>query len=145
VRLSPKSIFFGLVAFGLPVSVAIGWTLATPPKGHAAVGASAGTGLGAGPNGVLGPAPRHGGGTQPLTEVQYSPRPIRSAVLPPVASAPSAAPTPTTAPPIVVLPSVSSLPTLDQPPVPTPTEITTTPSASTDPSTSTDPSAQPSS
>ncbi|WP_433298568.1 hypothetical protein ACQP2F_43800 [Actinoplanes sp. CA-030573] len=141
MRLSPKSIFFGLVAFGLPISVAIGWTLATPPRRPASVGAPAGVGgLGTGGgSGAIGTAPRRdggggAGGSQPLTEVQYSPRPaITSTAVPPAATAPSAAPTATTVPPVVTV-TESSLPPLDEPPVPTPTEITTVPSSSADPS-----------
>ncbi|WP_433371212.1 hypothetical protein ACQPZX_47005 [Actinoplanes sp. CA-142083] len=134
------------MALGLPVSVAIGWTLATPARKPAHVGAPTGTGgLGAGAgSGGIGTAPRRAG-SQPLTEVQYSPRPLSpSAVVPPVASAPSAAPSPTTAVPSGSAPveSASPLPTLIDPPVPTPTEITVTPSGPDAPSA--DPSATPS-
>jgi len=146
VRVSPKTIFFGLVALGLPVSVAVGWTLATPARKPAHVGAPAGTGgLGAGAgSGGIGTAPRRAG-SQPLTEVQFSPRPpAPSAVVPPVATAPSAAPSPTAAAAssAAVESSASPLPTLIDPPVPTPTEITVTPTVTDSPSA--DPSATPS-
>ncbi|HEX5198378.1 hypothetical protein ACFQS1_08095 [Paractinoplanes rhizophilus] len=135
------------MALGLPISVAIGWTLATPARKPFHVGAPAGTGgLGAGSgSGGIGTAPRRAG-SQRLIEVQFSPRPLTpSSVVPPIASAPSAAPSPTTAIPSGSAPiesSASPLPTLIDPPVPTPTEITVTPSASDAPSA--DPSATPS-
>jgi hypothetical protein len=144
VRLSPKSIFFGLIALGLPISVVIGWTLATPLRSPASVGASAGTGgLGTGGGtGGIGAAPRRGDPSQPVTEVQYAPRPAPSSVIPP-ATAPSSAPMPTTAPPSAATSAEPPLPTLDQPPVPTPTEISVTPTVSTGPSAGADPSEQP--
>jgi hypothetical protein len=123
------------VAFGLPISVAVGWTLAAPQRRPASIGAPAGAGgLGAG---GIGAAP--GRATrQPVAQVEYSsqpPRPGLSPGAPVAASVPSAAgvvpsaaapaPTATTSEP--------ALPELTLPPVPTPTEIPDDPSASTTP------------
>jgi hypothetical protein len=132
MRLSPKSIFFGLVAFGLPISIGIGWTLATQPRRPASIGAPAGTGgMGAGELGSAPDRPAH----RPDTVVQFSPQPsapapplLPSSAVAPVGSAPVASSPVTSAP----APPVSEppLPSLTQPPVPTPTEITDPPTAS---------------
>jgi hypothetical protein len=141
VRLSPKSIFIGLVALGLPVSVAIGWIMATPTRGPAAVSIPGIGGLGtAAGNDAVGAAPERAL-PRPATTVKFSPQPARSAAVLLPATAPSAAPTATTLPPVTELPT-STLPTLDQPPVPTPTEIEVPPTGST--SASAAPSGQPS-
>ena len=143
MQLSPKSIFLGLVALGLPIAVAVGWTLATPARKPVEVSAPAGTGgIGAGGSDGIGKAPRRPGLSQPLTEVQLMPRPVASATLPPV-TAPSGAPVPTSAAPSAVEASEVSLPpVLNEPPVPTPTEITDVPSPPAAPSAT--PSASPS-
>jgi len=143
VRLSPKSIFIGLVALGLPIAVTVGWTLATPARKPVEVGAPAGTGgLGAGGSDGIGRAPRRAGIPQPPAEVRLTPRPAASAKLPPV-TAPSGVPRPTSAAPSAVEASAVSLPpVLNEPPVPTPTEITEVPSGPAAPSAS--PSASPS-
>lgn len=143
VRLSPKSVFVGLVAVGLPVAVLIGWNLATPEKRPAAVGVPGG-------EGALGTAP-----TSPKQEpvaVRYTAQPHRPPV--PAASAsapgaitvaPSSSPIPTTVPPTPTpspTPSTTpsdDLPPLTLPPIPTPTEITTPPSWDPLPSPSSEP------
>lgn len=127
---------------GLPVAVAVGWILATPTRGPAAVGVPGTGGIGAAAgNDAVGAAPERGA-PRPLATVKFTPPPSRpAAVLPPV-TAPSAAPTATTLPPIGELPPSTTLPTLDQPPVPTPTEIEVTPTGPAAPSAT--PSDQPS-
>lgn len=124
MRLSPKSIFFGLVAFGLPVAVTIGWTVASPTRPPAQVGAPGGAG-------ALGAAPARDGAGRPNTTVRYAtspthtpppPTPLRPesvAVIPPRTTAP--APTAPTAPPSAT-PSESTDLELTMPPVPTPTD-----------------------
>jgi len=134
------------VTLGLPIAVAVGWTLATPARKPVEVSAPAGTGgIGAGGSDGIGKAPRRPGFSQPLTELQLTPRPAAGATLPPV-TAPSGAPVPTSAAPSAVEASPVSLPpVLNEPPVPTPTEITDVPSASATPTASptTSPSANP--
>jgi hypothetical protein len=136
VRFSPRSIFFSVVALGLPFAVVVGWTLGTPAPAPPPVSAPGGAGgLGAAP-------PR---ATTPATSsvIDWSPRPPE-----PVAAESSllGAPVASTAPsgsvPSVIITSGSPDPTLTLlPPVPTPTSIITTPPApsATVPSTSTEP------
>ncbi|MBL7254601.1 hypothetical protein [Paractinoplanes lichenicola] len=121
------------MAFGLPIAVTVGWTLATPVKRPAAVGVPGG-------EGALGAAPVSTK-REPVA-VRYTARPNRPAVPAasvsapgPITTAPSASAIPTTAPPTLTpspTPSSTSptedLPPLNQPPVPTPTEISTPPS-----------------
>jgi hypothetical protein len=134
------------VALGLPISVAIGWTLATPVRRPAPVGAPA-TGHGGAGAGALGASPERAGTSGPVTVVDYSGRPAR-----PVASAAPAslAPAPVTraTPSATATPSpthtISALPSLTLPPVPTPTEITTTLPASAEPTGEIEPSPHPS-
>jgi hypothetical protein len=147
VQLSPKSIFVGLVAVGLPIAIAIGWNLAGPVRPPAAATLDGGTG------GIGAAAPDEGAGDgDPLTSVRYSARPYRPPATSPstIASLPASAtvapasgsPSSPAAP--VSGPSSSSsvpLPPLDNPPVPTPTEIVDVPG----PSSSADPSGPPSS
>ena len=76
VRLSPKSVFIGLVALGLPISMAIGWTLAPQTRRPAAVDTPARGGLGAG---GIGAAPGRVARPDPVTAVEYSPQPAHSA------------------------------------------------------------------
>jgi hypothetical protein len=146
VQLSPKSIFVGLVAIGLPIAIAVGWNLAGPVRQPATATLNGGTG------GIGAAAPDEGAGNgEPLTSVRYSARPARPPATSPstIASLPASAPVPpasgspsSVAPPASG-PSSSSapLPPLDQPPVPTPTEIVDVPG----PSSSADPSGAPSS
>ncbi|GAA2647710.1 hypothetical protein Adu01nite_10580 [Paractinoplanes durhamensis] len=125
---------------GLPISVLIGWTLATPPSSPAAIGAAGGTGgIGAAAgSGGVGAAPEHTR-PRPVTTVPASAKPkvLTPTLLP--AKAPTAAPVATTAPPVLVI-TPTSMPTLDMPPVPTPTEIVVTPTSSPSTSESADPS-----
>jgi hypothetical protein len=122
VRLTPKSIFFGLVALGLPFAVTVGWTLAdravtAPP----AVAAPAGAG-------GIGSAPAPAASIEPVTPVDYGGRPPRgTAVRPSVpASAPAALPS-SSAPGGLPSLTLSPLPPLTDPPVPTPTTVTSEP------------------
>jgi hypothetical protein len=148
VRLSPKSIFFGLVAFGLPIAVVAGWTLAGPTKRPSAASLPSGAG-------GIGAAPERTGPDQPVNDVPYRGRPDRKpspvasgAPLPSLATA-STAPTvtPSAGPAPTGTTEGTPLPELTDPPVPTPTEVTTEPSPpappTASPSTSGETSAQP--
>ena len=129
MRLSPKSIFVGLIALGLPFAVTFGWTLGNPftsdkPPSAATPGGS----------GAIGTAP---------VKDTTSPRPVwlpgryeagtpaRAATAAP--SAPPVAPeiaspsSPATASPGGPLVTVTTLPPLTDPPVPTPTMVTSEP------------------
>lgn len=141
MRLSPKSVFFGIVAVGLPVALTVGWMLGTPAPARPVASAPGGAGgMGAAPQTALVTS-------QPVTPVGYTSRPPRPGVSP--STAPSTAPVsaaPPVSPPPMVAPAASSAPppSLDLPPVPTPTQVIVPPdSPSATPSES--PSAQPSS
>jgi len=123
VRLSPKSIFFGIVALGLPFAVTVGWTLgepvAAPPP---AVAAPAG-------EGGMGAAPARASTPAPVTPIRYGSRPPRDTSAAPSAAstAPAAEPpdsAPPSGPPTL---SLDPLPPLTDPPVPTPTMVTSAP------------------
>jgi hypothetical protein len=123
VRLSPKSVFFGLVALGLPFAVTVGWTLAdravtTPPVVAAPAGA-----------GVIGSAPAPAVSSEPVTPVDYGNRPPRATAVRPSASASAPAALTPSSSAAGGLPSVSlsPLPPLTDPPVPTPTTVTSEP------------------
>jgi hypothetical protein len=144
VQLSPKSVFFGLLAFGLPIAVTIGWTLAAPARRPSAASVPGGAG-------GIGAAPERVETAEPVTAVRYSSGPYR----PPAASAATSASPPPTTPPTTTSASPAApppaapasgpatlVPPLILPPVPTPTEITTVPGPSESPSG--DPSAGPS-
>jgi len=129
VRLSPKSIFIGLVALGLPVAVTVGWQLATPATRSSALAEPGGAG-------GLGKAPaRPSGSTAPPPAPRTVPARLTSTVLParPASASPPPGPPVATDPPRTpsVSPteaSVDPLATLTAPPVPTPTEFVTMPS-----------------
>jgi hypothetical protein len=126
VRLTPKTIFFGILALGLPFAVTVGWTLATPATSPAPRIAAPG---GSGSLGTAAPAPRGDGAKAgPVAPVDYvaTPQPSSSAAAVAVAVVPRAA-----------------LPPLTDPPVPTPTGISEPPSPS--PTESAAPSTDPSS
>ncbi|WP_162181500.1 hypothetical protein [Actinoplanes friuliensis] len=137
MRLSPKPIFFGLVALGLPFAVTVGWTLGTPAPAPPAVSAPGGAG-------GIGIAPTKAAKPATGTVVDWSPPATR-----PVAVESSLPPS---AVPVTVLPSAvtpsavvsgSPSPTFTLlPPVPTPTAVVTTPPSPspTGPSTSAEPS-----
>lgn len=121
-RLSPKPIFFAIVALGLPFAVTVGWNLAEPattttPPPPAAAPAGAGG---------IGTAPPRVPTSTPVT-VGYSSRTARAA-----AGRPASGHGRTT-----VRPKASStarspglpLPTPADPPVPTPTAVTTAPTS----------------
>jgi hypothetical protein len=145
VQLTPKSVFIGLVAFGLPIAVAVGWNLAGPARQPITATPNGGTG------GIGAAAPAQGAGNGEPVPVRYSAQPNRPPATPPSTivsvpasvTAPSTAVRPPSATPPVPTPSDSALPLppLDQPPVPTPTEITEVPGPST--SSSADPSGAP--
>jgi hypothetical protein len=142
VRLSPKSIFFGLVALGLPVAVTIGWQLATPATRSAAVDSPGGAGgMGDAPARHAKPASASVASSPAAPVPSVMPSVLSSAaVSTPVGPAVSGLVTTTstalpTAPPTEA--SQDPLPPLTEPPVPTPTEPdapTPTASASTSPS-----------
>ena len=124
MRLSPKSLFFGLLIVGLPFAVVAGWTLGAPTVRSAALGVTGdvdGTG-------GLGAAPvRKGSTPDPVL-------PPRAAKAPadPVAAPPTPAGGVTTTVTVVAsvpapVATTTSPPQLTQPPVPTPTSIDNTP------------------
>ena len=92
VRLSPKSLFLGIVAFGLPIAVTTGWTLGgetAPPAAPAPGG-----------EGSIGTAPVHGTSVPPVGDVwsPAPPRPVAVATRVPTErrrSGPAASPSPT--------------------------------------------------
>lgn len=119
MRLSPKYVFFGILALGLPFAVTVGWTLGTPVPAPTAVGAPAG-------EGALGRAPARPTATA-ATGVDYPSRTLRTSA---TAIPPSTAPVvlgPSSAPAATVTVPQPSLPPLTDPPVPTPTTVTSAP------------------
>ncbi|MFG1605697.1 hypothetical protein [Actinoplanes sp. NPDC049265] len=140
MRLSPKSIFIGLIALGLPFAVALGWMLGATGS-RAGQPRIAGAPGGAG---TIGAAPARGHPTEPVNPVRYDVRrpaaqtsALPSAPAPPPATAPppSAGSSPSPGGPLVTL---TTLPPLTHPPVPTPTTVTSgPPSSSATPSGST--------
>ena len=136
MRLSPKSIFFGLIALGLPFAVTVGWALAdpaveVPPVAAAPAGA-----------GGFGSAPAPAASTEPVTPVDYGTRAPRVSVVAPSASisAPAASTAGSASPGGLPSLSLSPLPPLTDPPVPTPTTATSAPpSPSATPPDSADP------
>jgi hypothetical protein len=130
VRLSPKSIFLGIVALGLPLSVITGWALATP----APVSAPAPGGAGG-----IGSAPARGA-SMGTAGVEWTPAPPRQVAVQ-TRVPPGRRNTATT-----VRPTATDLdlpdPTLTVPPVPTPTEATDDPTGTpTETPTSAEPAA----
>ncbi|WP_306203996.1 hypothetical protein [Actinoplanes sp. RD1] len=134
MRFTPKSVFLGIVAVGLPFAVVTGWSLATPGTPPSAVAQAPG---GAG---GLGAAPA---GRQPARTVTtpetWSPRETRQVSViesvapsaPPAKASPTATGTPSSAPPTSPAADPDTGSTLTLPPVPTPTSIETAdPSAS---------------
>ncbi|MGX6607850.1 hypothetical protein ACWKSP_37850 [Micromonosporaceae bacterium Da 78-11] len=131
MRLSPNYVFFGLVAFGLPIAVTVGWTLATPAPRPAAIEQHVGAGGVGGADG-LGSAPRPESTkfapattmdpSSPPTAKPSLAAPTSPVALPPSSAAPTTVPTATPSAPSATPPR-SHLPTLTMPPVPTPTEI----------------------
>jgi hypothetical protein len=126
VRLSPKYLFFGIVALGLPLAVAVGWALGTPSTVPAEASAPAGAGsMGTAPRRAE-PSPSGAAGGS-----AYRQRPASTPTTPPVTVPPvSVAPRPA-GPPPVTTPDVrgSAQPTLTAPPVPTPTDVSLPPSS----------------
>jgi hypothetical protein len=140
--LSPKSVFIGVVAIGLPFAVVVGWAMGTPVvRTDSALSAG-----GAGGSDGLGLAP---GRTRPGT-AGYAGRPadagpspvvvVSSTVITKTVTVTASAPPPTAS-------ASSPPPIVNMPPVPTPTQVTgppdptPTPSESLAPSASTAPSA----
>lgn len=131
MRLSPKYVFFGILALGLPFAVTVGWTLGTPVPAPTAAGVPAG-------EGSLGRPPARP--TATAAGVDYPSRTLRTSA---AAVAPSTAPVvlePSSAPPATGTPPEPSMPPLTDPPVPTPTTVTSAPpSPSPTPSDSAEP------
>lgn len=122
MRLSPKSVFLGLLLLGLPFAVVVGWQLADrEPATASALYAPAGAG-------GLGAAPTH-------TTAPARPRIDRPALSEPTATPAAATPTPPAIVPTTTTPAAATtLPTAGIP-VPTPTDVpSTSPSASPSPS-----------
>jgi hypothetical protein len=122
VRLSPKPVFLGLVALGLPFAVTVGWQLAGPQRPPAPISAPPGAG-------GIGAAPTHAAVSGPVTAVDWSSAAPKSVA---ATSAGPGAPPPSVAVPRPVPPSArtatrQTLPALTLPPVPTPIEITSPP------------------
>lgn len=139
------------MAFGLPIAVVAGWTLAGPAKRPSAASLPSGAG-------GIGAAPERTGPDQPVNDVPYGGRPDRKpspvasgAPLPSLTTASTAPTAPTVTPSAGPAPTGTTegtpLPELTDPPVPTPTEVTTEPSPpappTASPSTSGETSAQP--
>jgi hypothetical protein len=118
VRLSPKFVFSGIVALGLPFAVTMGWLLGTPAQNLPAASAPGGAG-------GIGAAPEQVVTSQPVTPARYSSQPPRPGTAPSSlpTTAMSTAPLITASPSASGYPSSSSPPMLNMPPVPTPTEI----------------------
>ncbi|MEV4635998.1 hypothetical protein AB0J80_01470 [Actinoplanes sp. NPDC049548] len=136
MRLSPKSVFFGIVALGLPFAVAVGWTLGTPNAAPPSVSAPVGEGaFGAAPATATSPA---SGSLTSWTPRAPEPVSVVESVAP---SSPSVAPT-------SGVPSASAsgsaTPTLTMPPVPTPTSVFDPPSSPAATQTSADADPEPS-
>lgn len=137
MRLSPKSVFVGLIIVGLPFALAVGWRLADHTPASAALRPPTGSG-------VFGAAPTQtrAASSPSIDKVDYWPEVTR----PDATGSPSTpAPRPTTtAPhPTTAVTTPAGQPTLAMPPVPTPTDVTPSgspsPSPSPTPSDSTDP------
>ena len=118
MRLSPKYVFFGIVTFGLPFVVTMGWLLGTPAENPPVASAPGGAG-------GIGAAPERIVTSQPITPVQYSSQPPRpgAPVSTPPATPTSTGPLVSTAPSPTGSSSSGPPPVLTMPPVPTPTEI----------------------
>ncbi len=134
-RLSPKSLFFGMVVLGLPFAVTVGWALGgpaattttTPPPATAPAGA-----------GVIGAAPSPTGTAAPVTVVDYTHRSSRTPARPSASAAGLTAAGPSASASASALPP--PLPTLTDPPVPTPTSgVSEPPAPSATPSASASP------
>jgi hypothetical protein len=137
VRLSPKSVFVGLIILGLPFALAVGWRLADHTTASAASPPPTGSGaFGAAPTRARTPA------SPSIDKVDYWPEVTRPDS---TGSSPTPAPRPTTtAPqPTAAVTTPAGQPTLGMPPVPTPTDVaasdSASPSPSPTPSDSTDP------
>jgi hypothetical protein len=118
VRLSPKYVFSGIVAFGLPFAVTMGWLLGTPVEKPPVASAPGGAG-------GIGAAPERVVTSQPVTPADYASQPpLPGAPVSPAPTTPaSTAPLITAGPSASGSPPSSPPPVLDMPPVPTPTEI----------------------
>jgi hypothetical protein len=124
VRLTPKSIFIGLIVLGLPFAVALGWTLGSPDarfEQPPAAGVPGGAG-------TIGAAPGRGQSGAPIDQVRYAERrpAAQTSTMP---SAPSSPPPATTSPSADPLTTLTTLPPLLVPPVPTPTTATSEPAS----------------
>lgn len=144
MRLSPKHVFAGIIAFGLPIALTTGWALGVPAP-HRPMSPTGAGGIGTAPSAVSS-VPVDG---PPLSPRSAAPRPapartgdavvvvVTSSASLPAESVPVGRPPGTVRPP---RPTGSFAP----PPVPTPTDPTPTPTAEpTDPAPTTDPSPSP--
>ena len=135
MRFSPRSIFFSVVALGLPFAVTVGWTLGTPTPAPPAVSAPGGAGgIGAAPPQATTVTTATTATTSPVLDGSPRPaKPVAAAVESSLPGRPGPAArtrtAPSDSPPPVIVPSDDSPdPTLTLlPPVPTPTQIVTTP------------------
>ncbi|BCJ43147.1 hypothetical protein GCM10010168_01110 [Actinoplanes ianthinogenes] len=133
--LSPKSVFIGVIAIGLPFAVVVGWALGTPKARPVATAETGGTG-GSDALGVAPPRAKQTDG--------HPARPADTAPTSPVVVVASTVVTktvtvPASAPPVTAATS-SPPPDLSMPPVPTPTQITGPPEPTPTPSESAPPS-----
>jgi hypothetical protein len=123
VRFSPRSIFLGVVALGLPFAVTVGWTIGAPSPVPPSVSAPGGLGgIGTAPSRATTAATSPVGDWSPR-----APRPVSvESTLPGLPLTTGTAPS--GAVPSAVVSSGSPDPTLTLlPPVPTPTSVLTTP------------------
>lgn len=126
MRLSPRSIFFSVVALGLPFAVTAGWAVGTPAPAPAPATDPAGAG-------GIGAAPPKATSTTPTSSVvdwrPRTPKPVATvqSALPSLSGESVAVPAPSGAPPSIIVPSGSADPPLTVPPAPTPTFVSATP------------------
>jgi hypothetical protein len=131
VQLSPKYVFFGIVALGLPLAVAVGWALGTPPTvpAEASVAPGAAAAMGTAPQRTESTQSGEAGGSSSRQRPASDPSASPITLPPPVRTAPRPA---ATAPTATAVPR-SAPPTLTAPPVPTPTDVGLDPSDPSDP------------
>jgi hypothetical protein len=130
VRFSPRSVFFTVVALGLPFAISAGWTLGTPLPVQTPVSAP-------GSSDGIGAAPPPATTTATSSVVDYAPRRPEPVAVKSSLPGPSVATTPSDVAPSVIVPSGSpdpSDPPLSPEPSPTWTDSgSPSPSASESP------------
>ncbi|MGA5303449.1 hypothetical protein ACPCHT_26225 [Nucisporomicrobium flavum] len=118
MRLTPRTVFLGLVALGLPFAVSVGWALGSPDEAPPAVSAPGGAG-------ALGSAPVASAVPESVGDwVPRAPKPV--SVVKPVRPSASASAAPSSGTPSAPM-SGSAAPSLTEPPVPTPASVFPTP------------------